>query len=77
MAATRRLLPSGMAWPACLQGAAGGQPIHRAHALLTPADKLVTRELQFGFKDFGCLFNGENFTFPGELLFLFNGGSRN
>ncbi|KAI7843970.1 hypothetical protein COHA_002508 [Chlorella ohadii] len=27
-------------------------------------DKLVKQELAFGFKDFGCLFNGENFTFP-------------
>lgn len=31
------------------------------------ADKVVKQELAFGFKDFGCLFNGENFTFPGEL----------
>ena len=30
------------------------------------ADKVVQQELAFGFKDFGCLFNGENFTFPGE-----------
>jgi len=34
--------------------------------LVLSADKLVKQELAFGFKDFGCLFNGENFTFPGE-----------